>query len=270
LALDGGKTCLSSADASNTTGFPYLTTTMSGGILCRAPVRRLEIYVPLKTQPGGKALSLQLYQNGKMISSQNVPFFAIGNTGKQGYAMTVVPGTGQSYKISMADGSPVPAAWIIEFSDTVFGNRWAPDEILLDVVGRNCSGKVTSQHDRQFIWADTNNNYLKVPGRGACTSFPDRPRNDCTKVPKMYLEEQCDQCASVKCGPNAFCDCGSKQCICNSGFSGPNCQNDICSSAKCDPQKAACTMKYLGGDLPATLQQCVSSSNSVHALVQAK
>jgi len=83
LALDGGNTCFSAADAANKTGQKYLPTTMSGGILCRAPVRRLEIYVPLKTpQPGGKQLLIQLYQNGKMISSQNVPFFAIGNTGK--------------------------------------------------------------------------------------------------------------------------------------------------------------------------------------------
>jgi len=261
LALDGGKTCLSSADASKETGVSYLTVTMSAGILCRAPVRRLEVYVPLKSQqPGGKALLIQLYQGGKMISSQNVPFFAIGNTGKQGYAMTVVPGTGQSYKLSMADGSAIPAEWIIEFSDTIFGNRWTPDEILLSVVGRNCPQTVTSQHDRQFIWGDTNGNYLKALGRGACTTFPDRPRADCTKVPKMYLQEQCDQCSSINCGPNAYCDCGTKQCICESGFSGTNCQNDICSNAKCDPQKAACTMRYLGGDLTATLQQCVSSN----------
>jgi len=260
LALDGGKTCLTSADASKQTGVPYLTVTMTGGILCRAPVRRLEVYVPLKTpQPGGKKLLLQLYQNGKMISSQPVPFFAIGNTGKQGYAMTVVPGTGQSYQLSMEDGSGIPPEWIIEFSDTIFGNRWTPDEILLKVVGRNCSQTVTSQHDRQFIWADTNGNYLKVPGRGACTNFPDRPRTDCTLVPKMYLDEICDQCSSINCGPNAYCDCGTKQCICKSGFSGPNCQNDICSNAKCDPEKAACTMRYLGGDLLATLQQCVSA-----------
>jgi len=260
LALDGGKTCLSTADAGTQTGLKYLNVTMSNGILCRAPVRRLEIYVP-KTgapQPGGKQISIQLSQNGKVISSQNVPFFAIGTTGKQGYAMTVVSGTGQSYKISMADGSAIPAEWIIEFSDTIFGNRWTPDQILLSVVGRNCPQTLTSQHDRQFIWADTNGNYLKVPGRGACTTFPDRPHTDCSKVPKFYLDETCDQCASVNCGPNAYCDCGAKQCICKSGFSGPNCQNDICSTAKC-PDKSACSMRYLGGDLPATLQQCIAT-----------
>jgi len=261
LALDGGKTCLSAADAAKQTGLAYLPVTMTGGILCKAPVRRLEIYVPQKgAQPGGRQLLIQLYQNGQMVSSQNVPFFAIGNTGKQGYAMTVVPGLGQSYKISMADGSAVPADWVIEFSDTIFGNRWSPDQIQLTVTGRNCSKTVTSQHDRQFIWGDSNDgNFLKVLGRGACTNFPDKQRTDCTQIPKTYLTEPCDQCASVNCGPNGYCDCGTKQCICKSGFSGANCANDICSSAKC-PSNAACTMRYLGGSLPATLQQCVSHS----------
>jgi len=173
--------------------------------------------------------------------------------------MTVVPGTTQSYKISMADGSGVPNEWNIEFSDTIFGNRWKADEILLSVVGRNCSQTTSSQHDRQFIWGDSNDgNFLKMPGRGACSEYPDSPHIDCTHVPKMYVAEQCDQCATVNCGPNAYCDCGTKQCMCISGFSGPNCQNDICSSAKCDPVKAACAMRYLGGDMQATLQQCVS------------
>jgi len=261
LALDGGKTCVTAAQAATQTNLPYLPTTMTGGILCRAPVRRLEIYVPQKTPAGGKPITIQLYQNGKMISSQNVPFFAIGTTGKQGYAMTVVPGLGQSYKIMMSDGSGVPPEWVIEFSDLIFGNRWQPDQINLSVVGRTCPQVVTSQHDRQFIWGDSNpGNYLKAPGRGACSTFPDEPRTDCTRMPKMYLDEQCDLCSGVNCGPNAYCDCGTKLCYCKSGFSGPNCQNDICSTAKCDTQKAACTMRYLGGDLPATLQQCVSSS----------
>jgi hypothetical protein len=256
LALDGGKTCLTSAAAQQETGLNYLTKTMTGGIMCRAPLRRLEIWVPPKTPAGGKPLLIQLSQNGKMISSQQVPYFAIGNTGKQGYAMTVIPGTDKSYKISMADGSGISPDWIIEFSDTVYGNRWTPDQIQLTVVGRTCPPTTTSQHDRQYIWGDSNNNYLKVPGRGACTTFPDRPRTDCSKVPQIHLDEQCPQCAGVSCGMNGYCDCGTKKCYCKSGFSGANCQTDICSG-KCDG-KSACTLRYLGGDLPATLKQCTS------------
>ena len=43
----------------------------------------------------------------------------------------------------------VPRDWIIEFSDVNFGNRWARDEIRLEVVGRNCPSIVHSQHDRR-------------------------------------------------------------------------------------------------------------------------
>jgi len=188
-----------------------------------------------------------------------VPYFQIGddpsNTRKQGYAMTVVPGLDKSYKLSL-NGNAIPSGWIVEFSDTIFGNRCSPDQINLQVVGKTCPATLTSQHDRQFIWADTNGNYLKVPGRGACSGFPDKPRVDCTRVPKIYLDENCPQCSGINCGQNGYCDCGTKNCICKSGFSGANCQNDICSYAKCAAGKGACTMTYLGGDLPATMGQC--------------
>jgi len=260
LSLDGGKTCLTSDAAQIATGVPYLTKTMAGGILCRAPLRRLEIWVPPKTPAGGKPILLELYQNGKLLSSQTVPFFAIGNTGKQGYAMTVIPGTDKTYNISMADGSGISPEWIIEFSDTIYGNRWSPDQIQLSVAGRSCPPITTSQHDRQYIWGDSNNNnFLTVPGRGACTAFPDRPRTDCSKLSPIHLDEPCPQCSGVNCGANAYCDCGTKKCYCKSGFSGANCQTDICDQAKC-AGGSACTLRYLGGDLPATLHQCVSSS----------
>lgn len=51
----------------------------------------------------------------------------------------------------MEGGGNVPADWIIEFSDTIFGNRWTRDEIDLFVSGRNCPFPVHSQHDRRFL-----------------------------------------------------------------------------------------------------------------------
>jgi len=53
----------------------------------------------------------------------------------------------------METGDPkVPESWIIEFSDTIFGNRFnQPDEIILKVEGRNCPAIVNSQHDRRFV-----------------------------------------------------------------------------------------------------------------------
>jgi hypothetical protein len=87
----------------------------------------------------------------------------------------------------MANGNEnVPIDWIIEFSDSVFGNRWTKDEIKLEVAGRNCPPIINSQHDRRlnflkflrlykiifsFIirWIWSGNDYLKVTGRGACS-----------------------------------------------------------------------------------------------------
>lgn len=50
-----------------------------------------------------------------------------------------------------AGDSNVPSDWIIEFSDTIFGNRWQKDEIILEVAGRNCPQVLSSQHDRRLI-----------------------------------------------------------------------------------------------------------------------
>ena len=52
--------------------------------------------------------------------------------------------------------SSLPADWIIEFSDPVFGQRFgAKDEIKLEVPGRTCPTTTTSQHDRRFIYGDS-------------------------------------------------------------------------------------------------------------------
>lgn len=96
-------------------------------------------------------MRLELWQNGQMISWQTLNYFQIGDdpSKKQGYSATVIPGLGHQYRLSMASGGNVPADWIIEFSDPVFGNRWTRDEINLVVAGRNCPSPVHSQHDRR-------------------------------------------------------------------------------------------------------------------------
>ena len=51
----------------------------------------------------------------------------------------------------------------------------------------------------------------------------------------MYIETPaqgaCAKCAGVKCGDatKAYCDCGVGQCQCQPGFSGPNCETDVCA-----------------------------------------
>jgi hypothetical protein len=95
-------------------------------------------------------MTLELWQNGKMLSSVNLNYFQIGDDlRKQGYSATLVPGLDHQYKLSLAGGGAVPSDWIIEFSDPIFGNRWKRDEIDLTVVGRECPKPVHSQHDRR-------------------------------------------------------------------------------------------------------------------------
>jgi len=171
--------------------------------------------------------------------------------------MTIIPGLEQTYKLSLLDGSGIPANWSIEFSDTIFGNRWGRDEINLVVAGRNCPSPVHSQHDRKYIWYDSNN-YMIQTGRGACTSFPDTPAVDCKTQPVLNQLEYCPSvCPANKCGANSYCDCGSGNCVCNSGFTGPNCKIDTCAAAQCDPINGRCSARYLGGSLPVTRGECV-------------
>lgn len=98
-------------------------------------------------------MKLELWQSGKFLSSIILPYYQNGDdpSRKQGYSTTVVLGSDLQYRLSMENGGKVPNDWIIEFSDTVFGNRWTRDEINLIVEGRNCPHPVHSQHDRRHI-----------------------------------------------------------------------------------------------------------------------
>lgn len=95
-----------------------------------------------------QSMRLELWQSGRFLSSAILPCYQNGDR-KQGYSTTVVLGSDLQYKLSMDGGGRVPTDWIIEFSDTVFGNRWKRDEINLVVEGRNCPSPVHSQHDRR-------------------------------------------------------------------------------------------------------------------------
>ena len=215
-------------------------------------------------------MNLELWQSGKLISSVVLKYFQIGDTRKQGYSVTVIPGLDHQYRLSMADGSNVPNDWIIEFSDTIFGNRWKRDEINLLVAGRNCPSPVHSQHDRRyyvkvsknclflilllirFIWSGEN--YLKVRGRGACTAYPDMPTINCKNEPELSNIENCPNKCEKKC-TNGYCDCETGECLCSPGFSGANCLTDTCTAAGC--VNGHCAAKYLGGDLLVTNKPCV-------------
>ncbi len=79
--------------------------------------------------------------------------------------------------------------------------------------------------------------------------------NECkTNPPKLTYIDECDKCKQKPC-KNGYCDCGSGKCMCSPGFTGLDCQTDICSSAAC--VKGVCSAKYLGGDLPVSINRCV-------------
>jgi hypothetical protein len=98
-------------------------------------------------------LKLELWQQGRLVSSVILNFFIIGGDSstsrKQGYSATVVPGLDMEYRLAMENGGSIHPDWIIEFSDPIFGNRWQRDEIKLIVAGRDCPSIVHSQHDRR-------------------------------------------------------------------------------------------------------------------------
>jgi hypothetical protein len=100
-ALDGGQTCHNASYAARLSGVSDVTTfarNWGQGLLCRRPVRRLEVYSfgqTLASNPPN--LQLSLWQGGVQISAATILYFQIGDdasrTRKQGYATTVIPGT---------------------------------------------------------------------------------------------------------------------------------------------------------------------------------
>lgn len=95
---------------------------------------------------------------------------------------------------------------------------------------------------------------MNVKGRGACTKNPDMPIQNCRNQPKLSNVESCPGKCNKNC-TNGYCDCATGECLCNPGFSGLNCEKDICASAGC--VNGYCADRYLGGDLSSSLNKCV-------------
>ncbi len=81
------------------------------------------------------------------------------------------------------------------------------------------------------------------------------PFKDCrSQQPELTNIDNCNICRGKSCD-NGYCDCGSGKCMCKAGFTGSNCEKNICSSANC--LHGVCSAKYLGGEIPVTINRCV-------------
>ena len=240
-----------------------------------------------------------------------IPFHQIGDTGdasqddaqppkaKQGFSVPVFPKhesttlptarlTAQSYRLSLGTpGSterlPIPADWVVEFSDPVFGNRWQEEEVALVVLGRECGALVSSQHDRRYMLGPKLQAALtpgtgEARGRGACTVHPKMDAIECADAASFSplgataCPERC--AAQGGCGANAFCDCRARSCACEQGFVASSaeappstaaaptsfsCEVDLCGAARCSSH-GVCAARFLGGDLPVSAGACVCES----------
>jgi hypothetical protein len=275
-----------------------------GGILCEGPLRSLKIYSRGQTRANHVDLWLSVMDSttGDIITNFTIEYHQVGDdasaTGKQGYAFPVLADTRFVYDVSIA---PITRAkngenggledWIVVFSEPVFGNRWSkPDEILLTVAGQpGCTKKrVTSQHDRRWLWADSNN-YLFAGawGRGACYDDGETVVSTVVKVqkglkrhskPKQHYSDLgvvvSSSCAGIRCGTHGRCvgqylggtlapTRGS--CVCEHGWSGPTCSSHPCANVTCGGRgvcearnemeyKCVCEADYAGDDCE---QSCV-------------
>jgi len=249
-----------------------IETFYSGGILCScsSQLRSLKIYSRGQTLEKHSDIKLEIYEtfNYRWITNFTIPYHQIGDdysgTNKQGYAFPVISGTKYTYKISLNEFQPeIPLSWNIEFSEQIFGNRWKHDELLLTVVGQKCNKKkITSQHDRRWILADSNNYlYSESWGRGACNdSYPDMPFVNCSLQYIQHGIPTLDFCHLFCSGVciHGYCDCGLNKCICESGYYGNMCEKNVCDSITCFNGK--CIGKYLGGELLPTRGSCVCES----------
>lgn len=252
LALDNGQTCVNSSSLGTQAYKRW-----HNGILCKKPLRRLNIYTFGVDITTAGYLQIDAYQSGNFVSRGKMMFSrtTFQDNRFRGYVAVVVAGAEYEYRIAFPNGTGIPQDWIIDFSDPVIGNRWAPDVIKLVVAGRTCPEFTNSQHDRRWILGSMDSReFLQRTGRGACTANPDMPSVNCAAQAPLGLPNCPAQCNRT-C-TNGYCDCYSGTCRCNAGFYGDNCQFDICSTARCGSH-GKCKARYLGGLVPVAENACV-------------
>ncbi len=168
------------------------------GILCKVPLRSIKVYSRNLVSSTAPNMLLKAWFGTSSSdvaphSSQSIGFHQVGDdnqTSKQGYSFPVVPGSDNTYRISLVGSSQnIPSDWVVEFSDWVMGNRWSIEYVNLELQGRICgdNGLINSHHDRKFIWSgDEFLDDSAWGSHGACTSSTsipdDMPIVNCTET----------------------------------------------------------------------------------------
>ena len=164
------------------------------GILCKDPLRALKVYSRGLVSASAPKMFVHISFEGSHITHATIDFHQIGGdfeSPKQGYSLPLIPGSKYTYSLSLSSGEgSIPLDWVIEFSDTVIGNRWDDEFLQLSVKGRSCTNPVSSQHDRRFIWSG--DEFMKEEAwgdHGACSSHDDMPIVMCSSQqnPGMLL-----------------------------------------------------------------------------------
>lgn len=97
LNLDNNTTCFMNDQLNQSKQNYRLYNQPYGAILCKKSVRRLEIW---SFGNDTRNMTLELYQNEKLVSSVNLQRYIIGTMlSRQGYSATVIPGLTHKYKL---------------------------------------------------------------------------------------------------------------------------------------------------------------------------
>ena len=188
-------------------------------ILCKVPLRVLRIYT--KDVVSNIQMKLKVWFKKEVDEEESnestfeiVDHFSI-TPKKQGYAIPVVPGDENTYKISVKSSTSnlfdadIPDDWYIDFSDTVIGNRYNEDIIKLRLQGdRECGNddRLSSHHSRKWLWSGDENElwsnkipFGEVGTHGACIN-PELRNN--SQPPKQEFKKCVSQ--SVDNSESAF------------------------------------------------------------------
>ena len=243
----------------------------SGGILCKSPLRAVKVWSTNFQKSTAPSLKVEMWlgtdQSVPPDASQMVNFHQIADLGggKQGYSLPVLILEDVSYRLSLGDdaGGDIPKSWIIEFSDTVMGNRWEAETLNLTVQGRNCeNGTVSSQHSRRHMYG------LGFEGSafgssGACVDSnpPNMPAIDCNAALTTFSDKagaapssECPELCTPRCNSDSYCHCGTSTCTEKPGI-------DVCNQARCG-EHGTCSARYLGdsSSLPVANKACICES----------